>query len=176
MRNSLRYIPAATAELKAKLKEAGDAAPQKRAQLDSIAAAAEQILQDAGRLEGATDRMEARRLDIAVSRLSVNRAEYPQSVLESFDVFSRHATQIAIQKEREMDTLQTLARVPLAEYTDALDKEAGRAYDRAEAVHGTWRTAFYIYCGLLAVLALILGLRMLRRAPAAPRLHTAVRA
>lgn len=176
MRNSLRYLPAATAELKGKLKEAGDAAPQKRAQLETLATAAEQILQDAMRLESATDSVDARRLDIAVGRLTVNRGEYPPAILESFNVFAKHAMQVAAQKEREMETLQAIARVPLAEYTDALGNEARRAYDRAEGEHGTWRIAFYLYSALLAALAAFLAFRVLRRAPAAPRFHAAVRA
>jgi hypothetical protein len=121
MRNSMRYLPAAAADFKARLKEAGDAAPQKRAPLDAAATTADQILQEAAALESASDVAQARRLGISVARLAVTRAEYPQSVLESFDVFVRHATQIAVQREREMETLQSLSAVPLAEYTDKLD-------------------------------------------------------
>jgi two-component system, NtrC family, sensor kinase len=156
LRNSLRYIPAATAELKARLREATEAAPQKRAQLDAIAAAAEQILQAATRLEASTDLAEAQRVDSAVARLAVNRAEYPPAILDAFDVFAKHATQIAAQKGRETETLEALAHVSLAEYVDAFDKEARRAFDRVEAQNDIWRTRFYVCCGLLAALLVFL--------------------
>jgi hypothetical protein len=156
LRNSLRYIPAATAELKARLREAADAAPQKRAQLDAIAAAAEQIMQAATRLEGSTDLAEAQRLDSAVARLAVNRAEYPPAILDAFDGFVKHATQIAAQKGRETETLEALAHVSLAEYADALDKEARKAFDRVDGQNDIWRTRFYVYCGFLTALLVFL--------------------
>ena len=168
LRNSLRYIPAATAELKARLREAADAAPQKRAELDAIAAAAEQILQAATRLEASTDLAEAQRLDSAVARLAVNRAEYPPAILDAFDNFVKHATQIAAQKGRETETLDALAHVALAEYADAFDKEARRAFDRADAQNDIWRTRFYAYCALLvALLVFLLVARRLRSGTAA---------
>ena len=167
LRNSLRYIPAATAELKARLREAADAAPQKRAELDAIAAAAEQILQAATRLEASTDLAEAQRLDSAVARLAVNRAEYPPAILDAFDNFVKHATQIAAQKGRETETLEALAHVALAEYADALDKEARRAFDRADAQNDIWRTRFYTYCALLVALLVFLLVASRRRSGAA---------
>jgi Arc/MetJ-type ribon-helix-helix transcriptional regulator len=156
LRNSLRYIPAATAELKTRLREAAEAAPQKRAQLDAIATAAEQILQAATRLEASTDLAEAQRLDSAVARLAVNRAEYPPAILDAFDNFVKHATQIAAQKGRETQTLEALAHVSLADYADAFDKEARKAFDRVDGQNDIWRTRFYAYCGLLAALLVFL--------------------
>jgi hypothetical protein len=171
MRNSLRYIPAATAELKAKAREAGEATPQKRAQLEALSTAAEQILQDATGLEGATDRAQARRLQIAVGRLAVNRSEYPQAVWESFDVFARHAAQIGIQKEREMETLETLGQVPLGEYIEALDAASSKAFSRADSERGFYQTGLYIYAGLLLALLAFLVVRAWRRG--SPRLQQA---
>src|SRR5262245_21766935 len=156
LRNSLRYIPAATAELKGKLREAADAEPQKRAQLDAIAFAADEILQLATKLEATTDLADARRLDGAVARLAVNRADYPAAIYGPFDIFAKHATQIAFQKARELETLQALAHESLSEYADALDKEARKAFDRADAQGDTWRTRFYVYCALMAALLVFL--------------------
>jgi two-component system NtrC family sensor kinase len=163
LRNSLRYIPAAAAELKARLREAADAAPQKRAQLDAIAAAAEQILQAATRLEASTDLAEAQRLDSAVARVAVNRAEYPPAILDAFDGFVKHATQIAAQKGRETETLEALAHVSLAEYADAFDQEARKAFDRVDGQNDIWRTRFYVYCGLLTALLVFLLVGSRRR-------------
>lgn len=160
MRNSLRYIPAATAELKAKARETAEAMPQKRAQLEALSTAAEQILQDATGLESATDRTQARRLQIAVGRLAVNRSEYPQPVWESFDVFARHAAQIAAQKEREMETLETLGQVPLGEYIERLEAASSKAFSSADSARGYYRIGMYLYAGLLLALLAFLAARV----------------
>ena len=176
MRNSLRYVPAATTELKAKLREAGEAAPQKRAQMESLSTAVEQTLQDAIALEKSADKAQARRLQITIGYLTVNRADYPAGVIESFDVFARHVNQIAVQKERELETLDDLARVPLVEYTDALGKAATRAFDRADDERGMQRALFFGYAGLLAALGLFFAFRAWRRRAGAPRFQAATRA
>ena len=163
MRNSLRYLPAATAELKAKAREAGEAMPQKRAQLEALSTTAEQILQDAAGLESATDRTQARRVQIAVGRLAVNRSEYPQAVWESLDVFARHAAQIATQKEREMETLQTLGQVPLGEYINGLDAASRKAFGSADSARSYYQAGVYAYAGLLLALLAFLAARVWRR-------------
>jgi hypothetical protein len=171
MRNSLRYLPAAAAELKGKLREAGDAAPQKRGQLDAVASAVDQIVQDANKLESAKDGTEARRLDSAIGRLAVNRADYPSSVWEAFDVFVKHASQIAMQTEREMESLQALAHVPLAAHIDDLEREVRKAFDRVNGERGSYRKGFYAYCGVLVVALFFLAAPLWRRrgqVPAGP--------
>ena len=168
MRNSLRYAPAAAADFKAKAREAGEATAQKRAQMESLSAAVDRVLQDALALEKSADKEQARRLQITIGYLTVNRADYPAGVLDSFDVFARHVNQIAIQKERVLATLDDLSSVPLVEYTDALDKAAARAFDRAEGDHGMRRGIFFVYAALLAGLALFLALRAWRRRGSKP--------
>src|SRR4051812_40386784 len=54
-RNSLRFIPSATADLKARAGQAADAAPAKRAQMAALSESAEQILIETLKLDSSSD-------------------------------------------------------------------------------------------------------------------------
>jgi DAHL domain len=158
LRNSVRYIPLATTELKAKAREAGEAIPAKRAEMTTLAGSADQVLIDTLKLETARDADSNRNLRALVGTLVERRGEYPQSVSESFDTFLNHVITISTQKEREEELLEELAKVPVLARIEALERSFRATFDRAFAKHEKYTLAMYAYAGfLLALLAFFLG-------------------
>jgi|SRR6185503_5491564 len=158
LRNSVRYVPLATNELKAKAREAGDAIPAKRAEMTTLAGNADLVLIDTLKLETSRDADSNRNLRQLVGTLVERRGEYPQSVAESFDTFLNHVITISTQKEREEELLEDLGKVPVIARIEALDRAFTAAFDRAYARHEKYTLIMYGYAGfLLALLAFMLG-------------------
>lgn len=158
LRNSVRYIPIATTELKAKAREAGDAIPAKRAEMTTLAGNADQVLIDTLKLETARDADSNKNLRQLVGTLVERRGEYPQPVAESFDTFLNHVITISTQKEREEELLEELGKVPVLARIEALDAAFRTAFERAFAKHEKYTMMMYGYAAfLLALLAFLLG-------------------
>jgi DAHL domain len=158
LRNSVRFIPLATNELKAKAREAGEAIPAKRAEMTALAGSADQVLIDTLKLETARDADSNRNLRQLVGTLVERRGEFPPAVAESFETFLNHVITISTQKEREEELLEELGKVPVLARIDALDRAFKAAFDRALEKREKYTLALWSYAGfLLALLAFFLG-------------------
>jgi len=158
LRNSLRYIPLATDDLKAKAREAGEANPAKRAEMGSLVQAADLVLIDTLKLETARDAELNANLRKRVGALVDRRGEFPPTVAASFDTFLSHVSTISAQKEREDEVLEELGKLPVATRIDALERDFMSAFDRAIAKREKYRMMSYVYAGLLlALLAFLMG-------------------
>jgi hypothetical protein len=158
LRNSVRYIPLATNELKAKAREAGEAIPAKRTEMAALAGSADLVLIDTLKLETARDADSNRILRQLVGGLVERRGDYPPAVAESFDTFLNHVITISTQKEREDELLEELGKVPVLARIEAIDSAFKVSFDRAFGKREQYRILLYAYAGfLLALLAFLFG-------------------
>lgn len=158
LRNSLRYIPLATDDLKSKAREAGEANPARRAEMAALIQAADLVLIDTLKLETARDAELNANLRRRVGALVDRRNEYPAAVGASFDTFLNHVSTISAQKEREDEVLEELGKLPVATRIDTLERDFMSAFDRAIAKREKYRMMSYVYGGLLlALLAFLMG-------------------
>lgn len=158
LRNSVRFIPLATNDLKAKAREAAEAIPAKRAEMTALAGSADLVLIDTLKLETARDADSNRNLRQLIGTLVERRGEYPPAVAESFDTFLNHVITISTQKEREEEVLENLGKVPVLARIEAIDSAFKAAFDRAHAKREKYSLIMYGYAGfLLALFAFLLG-------------------
>lgn len=158
-RNSVRFIPSATADLKQAAKAAGEANPAKRAQMAALADASEQILVETLKLDSSSDTGAVPDIRRKLSDLVVQREQYPQSVLGPFDVYTNHVITILAQKEREEDVLGKLDGLPLGQRIDALATSFDAVYEKADEQRETYRIAMFSYSGFLVLLLAYLAFR-----------------
>jgi hypothetical protein len=162
-RNSVRFIPSATAELRARAKEAGDATPAKRAQMTALSDAAEQILIDTLKLDSSSDSGAIANIRHQLGGLVGQRDAYPPAVLEAFNLYANHLITILAQKEREEDLLDQLAKLPVVQRIDAVASTFDAAYEKADEQREKYRIAMFSYSGFLM---LVLAFLAFRRRPA----------
>lgn len=158
LRNSLRFVPHAAEDLKAKAREAGDSHPAKRAEMASLSESTDLVLIDTLKLETARDAELNSNLRRRIGKLVERRGEYPQAVAESFDTFLNHVSTISAQKEREDELLEQLGKVPVAARIDTLERGFMSAFNRLYAKREQYLMMFYAYAGfMLALLAFLAG-------------------
>jgi len=158
-RNSVRFIPTATADLKQAAHAAGEANPAKRAQMAALSDAAEQILVETLKLDSSSDTGAVPDIRRKLSDLVVQREQYPQSVLVPFDIYTNHVITILAQKEREEDVLGKLDGLPLVQRIDALSTSIDAVYGKADQQRETYRIAMFSYSGLLVLMLAYLAFR-----------------
>jgi len=158
LRNSLRFIPLATEDLKAKAREAGESNPAQRTGLTALVQAADLVLIDTLKLETARDAELNAALRRRVGALVDRRSSYAPAVQQSFDVFLNHVSTISAQKEREDEVLEELGKLPVATRIEAVERDFVSAFDRAVAKREKYLMMSYVYGGLLlALLAFVIG-------------------
>lgn len=159
LRNSLRFVPLAAEDLKAKAREAGEGTPAKRAEMAALIESVDQVLIDTLKLETARDAELNSNLRRRVGKLVERRgSDYPKALGESFDTFLNHVATISAQKEREEELLEQLGRVPLAERIEAVDRGFMSAFERMLGKRENYRLMMFAYAGfLLALMAFLLG-------------------
>jgi two-component system, NtrC family, sensor kinase len=158
-RNSLRFIPSATAELKARAREAGDANPAKRAQMAALSEAAEQILVDTLKLDSSSDSGAIPAIRRQLGTLVSQRDQYPPAVADAFNIYTNHLITILAQKEREEDLLEQLGKLPVVQRIDALATTFDGVFAKADEQRETYRIAMFSYSGFLMLLLAFLALR-----------------
>jgi hypothetical protein len=162
-RNSLRFIPSATAELKARARQAGDAEPAKRALMAALSESAEQILVEALKLDSSSDSGAIAYMRQQVGALVSQRDQYPPAVREAFNVFTNHLITIMAQKEREEELLDQLNKLPVVQRIDTLASTFDGMFEKADEQREKYRIAMFSYSGFLM---LLLGFLVFRRRPA----------
>lgn len=158
-RNSVRFIPSATADLKAAARAAGEATPAKRAQMTALGEGAEQILIEALKLDSSSDSGAVAEIRRKLGALVSQRDQYPQPVLGPFDIYTNHMITILAQKEREEDVLDKLDKLPLVQRIDTLATTFEGVYEKADQQRERYRIAMFSYSGLLMLLLAYLALR-----------------
>jgi len=158
LRNSLRFIPLATEDLKAKAREAGESNPAQRTEMMALVQAADLVLIDTLKLETARDAELNAALRRRVGALVDRRSSYAPAVQQSFDIFLNHVSTISAQKEREDEVLEELGKLPVATRIEAVERDFVSAFDRAVAKREKYLMMSYVYGGLLlALLAFVIG-------------------
>lgn len=158
-RNSLRFIPTATADLKARAREAGDANPAKRAQMAALSESAEQILVDTLKLDSSSDTGAIPNIRQQLGTLVSQRDQYPPAVLEAFKVYTNHLITILAQKEREEELLDQLSKLPVVQRIDALSTTYDGMFEKADEQREKYRVAMFSYSGFLMLLLAFLVFR-----------------
>jgi hypothetical protein len=158
-RNSLRFIPSATAELKARARQAGDAEPAKRALMTALSESAEQILVDALKLDSSSDSGAIAYMRQQVGALVSQRDQYPPAVREAFNVFTNHLITIMAQKEREEELLDQLNKLPVVQRIDTLASTFDGMFEKADEQREKYRIAMFSYSGFLMLLLAFLVFR-----------------
>lgn len=158
-RNSLRFIPTATADLKARAREAGDANPAKRAQMAALSESAEQILVDTLKLDSSSDTGAIPNIRQQLGTLVSQRDQYPPAVLEAFKVYTNHLITILAQKEREEELLDQLSKLPVVQRIDALSTTYDGMFEKADEQREKYRIAMFSYSGFLMLLLAFLVFR-----------------
>jgi two-component system, NtrC family, sensor kinase len=158
-RNSVRFIPSATADLKAAARAAGEATPAKRAQMTALSEGSEQILIEVLKLDSSSDSGAVAEIRRKLGALVSQRDQYPQPVLGPFDIYANHMITILAQKEREEDVLDKLDKLPLVQRIDALATTFDGVYEKADQQRERYRIAMFSYSGLLMLLLAYLALR-----------------
>ena len=158
-RNSVRFIPSATADLKKAAQAAGEANPAKRAQMAALSDGAEQILVETLKLDSSSDSGAIAEIRRKLSELVSRRDQYPQPVLEPFDIYTNHLITILAQKEREQDVLDKLDKLPVVQRIDALSTSYDAVFQKADQQRETYRVAMFGYSGFLVLLLAFLAFR-----------------
>jgi two-component system, NtrC family, sensor kinase len=158
-RNSVRFIPTATADLKASARAAGEANPAKRAQMTALSEGAEQILVEALKLDSSSDTGAVAEIRRKLGTLVGQRDQYPQPVLGPFDIYTNHMITILAQKEREEEVLDKLDKLPLVQRIDTLMTTFDSLYEKADEQRERYRIAMFSYSGLLVLLLAYLTFR-----------------
>jgi hypothetical protein len=158
-RNSLRFIPSATAELKAKAREAGDASPAKRTQMVTLSESAEKILVETLKLDSSSDSGAIAYIRQQLGALVSQRDQYPPAVLEAFNVYANHLITILAQKEREEELLEQLGKLPVVQRIDALASTFDGMFEKADEQREKYRIAMFSYSGFLMLLIAFLAFR-----------------
>jgi hypothetical protein len=158
-RNSLRFIPTATADLKARAREAGDANPAKRAQMVALSESAEQILVDTLKLDSSSDTGAIAYIRQQLGTLVSQRDQYPPAVLDAFKVYTNHLITILAQKEREEELLDQLSKLPVVQRIDALSSTYDGMFEKADEQRENYRIAMFSYSGFLMLLLAFLVFR-----------------
>jgi len=158
-RNSVRFIPSATADLKKAAQAAGEANPAKRAQMAALSEGAEQILIETLKLDSSSDSGAVAEIRRKLSELVSRRDQYPQPVLEPFDIYTNPLITILAQKEREQDVLDKLDKLPLVQRIDALSTSYDAVFQKADDQREKYRMAMFGYSGFLVLLLAYLAFR-----------------
>jgi hypothetical protein len=158
-RNSLRFIPSATADLKARAGQAADAAPAKRAQMAALSESAEQILIETLKLDSSSDSGAVGEIRRKLGALVGQRDQYPPAVLEVFDIYTNHLITILAQKEREEEVLDQLGKLPVVQRIDTLATTFDTVFEKADEQRETYRIAMFSYSGFLMLLLAYLAFR-----------------
>jgi len=158
-RNSLRFIPSATADLKARAKEAGDANPAKRAQMAALSDSAEQILIDTLKLDSSSDSGAVANIRHQLGALVGQRDTFPPAVLDAFNIYANHLITILAQKEREEDILEQLNKLPVVQRIDAVASNFDAIYEKADEQREKYRIAMFSYSGFLMLVLAFLAFR-----------------
>lgn len=158
LRNSLRFIPLATEDLKSKAREAGESNAAQRSEMAALVQAADLVLIDTLKLETARDAELNAALRRRIGTLVDRRNTYAPAVQQSFDIFLNHVSTISAQKEREDEVLEELGKLPVGTRIDAVERDFVSAFDRAVAKREKYLMMSYVYGGLLlALLAFMIG-------------------
>jgi hypothetical protein len=158
LRNSLRYIPLAADDLKARAREAAEGNPAKRAEMSALAEATDLVLIDTLKLETARDAELNAALRKRIGTLVERRGEYPPALAASFDTFLNHVSTISAQKEREEEVLEQLGNLGVSARVDTIEREFSAAFDRMLAQRDKYRLFMFAYAGfIVALLAFLLG-------------------
>ncbi len=162
LRNSLRFIPLATEELRTKAGEAAGTAPGKRAQMLVLRNGAEQVLLETLKLGSTSDSDSIGYIRQLIGPLVGQRSDYPPAVLEAFNVFVNHVVTILAQKEREDELLDQFAKLPVVQRIDALGGALESAFDRASSEREKYRVVLFVYSAFLLTLLAFAGWRLRR--------------
>jgi two-component system, NtrC family, sensor kinase len=158
-RNSVRFIPSATADLKARAHAAGEAAPAKRAQMAALSDSAEQILVETLKLDSSSDSGAVAEIRRKLGALVSQRDQYPQPVLEPFDIYVNHLITILAQKEREEEVLEKLDKLPVVQRIDTLASTFDAVFEKADEQREKYRIAMFSYAGFLILVLAFLAFR-----------------
>jgi hypothetical protein len=158
-RNSLRFIPSATAELKTRAREAGEALPAKRAQMAALTESAQQILVETLKLDSSSDSGAIAYIRQQLGSLVSQRDQYPPAVLEAFNVYANHLITILAQKEREEELLDQLNKVSVVQRIDVLSSTFDGMYEKADGEREMYRIAMFSYTGFLMLVLAWLAFR-----------------
>lgn len=174
LRNSLRFIPFATEELKIKADEAATATPGKRAQMLALRNGAEEILVETLNLGSTSDSDLISNIRQLIGPLVNQRIEYPPTVLEAFNVFVNHVVTILAQKEREDELLDQFAKLPVTRRIDALAETLDSAFERANDQREKYRMGLVVYSAFLLLLLAFAGWRLRRSYTALNKSHASL--
>lgn len=160
LRNSMRYIPLAADDLKAKARAAAASTPGLSRQMAALESSVEEVLIETLKLGNATDNVAIGRIREGVGPLVERRGEYPEQVVQALGVFINHLVTILAQKEREEELFAQLGKLPVVERIDAVSSAFDIAFEKAGASRETYRISMFAYAGFLLLLLAFLGWRM----------------
>jgi hypothetical protein len=166
--NSVRFIPAATGAVKTQARDAAEASPASRAQMNALGDGIEQLFVETLKLESSSDAQNIKRVRELLAPLIERRGEYPPAVAEPLAVFVNHLLAILAQKEREDTMFGDMAKLSVTKNIDAVAGAFDTASGRVSAKVEQYRYLMYGYVALLVVLLAFFFGRRGRKAAAVP--------
>jgi len=160
LKNSLRFLPTATAQLQQLISEAKPAKPEQARTLTDLNSRATDLLTETLKFNLIPDTILRARVEELIASLEADQAKYPEALAEQISLLVSHGRTVLRQKEREDAILADIAAVPTAQKNDQLGSTFGQVFDTKLRDQDSYREYLIAYSGFLLLVLGYVGYKL----------------
>lgn len=165
--NSLKFIPAANAELQQTIAAERYKNPGKAKQYAPLSELCDTLLTETLKYNLSPAVETKTNVEVSISYVESILPNYSNAITEQADALLSHARTILRQKEREAALLKDISSLKASYQTKLIDSILSREYSGQMAQQQAYRDILFIYAGLLLLLLGYVGYKMLQSVQAA---------
>lgn len=167
LKNSLKFIPTANAELQQTIADERFKNPGKSKNYAPLSELCDTLLTETLKYNLSPDADTKTNVEVSISYVESIQSTYSDVIVEQVDGLLAHARTILRQKEREDVLLKDISSLKASQQTKLIETILNREYSGQMAQQQTYRDILFIYAGLLLLLLGYVGYKMLQSVNAA---------
>ena len=162
LKNSLRYVPTAVADLRTEIRQVRHASQSTSDRLDMLDARANQLLNDVLKYNLLQDPAAAQDIEASLLQIETSETFYPTAIEASVRNLLTHTRTILHQRVVESDVMDRISLLPMTSANNRLGAVFDRDFQVALGESDRYRNYLFAYSGLLLALLVYIGGRLIR--------------
>jgi two-component system, NtrC family, sensor kinase len=162
LKNSLKFLPTAEAELQQLTAGEVFKSPSKKATLTALNELSNKLLSDTLKYNLAPTPELKTEIELGISYIDSIKVDYSPDVLEQTEILLAHAQKIIQGKEQEASTLKALAVLEARGLTQTIDQTLSAESSGQQQQQRNYRNYLFIYAALLLAILGYVGYKLLQ--------------
>lgn len=162
LKNSLKFIPTATAELQQLISEEKFKNPSRSVPLNALYELSDKLLSDTLKFNLSPSADLKTEVELTLSYIDSIKSTYSVDILDQTEILLAHAQKVLQGKTQESLTLKTLGELNATQFTQQIDKKISADSGKKLNQQQSYRNYLFIYAGLLLALLGFLGAKLLQ--------------